>query len=131
MARFAGMTHSLLRFVAGLLFMVHGGMKLFGWLGGMGGHCVFALPPTIGVGAALLLLSAGWWMHLALAGAALLLLDLPTGPWTPGVAMLAVVWLPFNAVLLVKSMLPRGRSDGAQVLAVWRQVRAQRVRRPG
>jgi putative oxidoreductase len=33
--RFAGMTHSLLRIVAGLLFICPGGMKLFGWFGGM------------------------------------------------------------------------------------------------
>jgi putative oxidoreductase len=33
--RFAGLTHSLLRIVAGLLFICPGGMKLFGWFGGM------------------------------------------------------------------------------------------------
>jgi putative oxidoreductase len=31
----AGATHSLVRIVAGLLFVCHGGMKLFGWFGGM------------------------------------------------------------------------------------------------
>ena len=32
-----GITHALLRIVAGLLFMLHGGQKLFGWFGGPGG----------------------------------------------------------------------------------------------
>lgn len=31
-------THALLRIGAGLLFMQHGGQKLFGWLGGFGGQ---------------------------------------------------------------------------------------------
>lgn len=35
MNRFAGFTHSLLRIVAGLLFICPGGLKLFGWFGGM------------------------------------------------------------------------------------------------
>ena len=35
MKRIAGITHSLLRIVAGLLFICPGGMKLFGWFGGM------------------------------------------------------------------------------------------------
>ena len=35
MNRFAGMTHSVLRIVAGLLFICPGGLKLFGWFGGM------------------------------------------------------------------------------------------------
>ena len=30
-------THALLRVVAGLLFLQHGGQKLFGWFGGVGG----------------------------------------------------------------------------------------------
>ena len=33
-----GVTHALLRFVAGLLFMLHGGQKLFGWFGGVDGR---------------------------------------------------------------------------------------------
>ena len=33
--RLAGITHSLLRIVSGLLFICPGGMKLFGWFGGM------------------------------------------------------------------------------------------------
>jgi putative oxidoreductase len=32
--RFAGATHAILRMVAGLMFMLHGGQKLFGWFGG-------------------------------------------------------------------------------------------------
>lgn len=32
----ASATHALLRIVAGLLFMLHGGQKLFGWFGGVG-----------------------------------------------------------------------------------------------
>ena len=32
-----GMTHALLRIVAGLLFMLHGGQKFFGWFGGVDG----------------------------------------------------------------------------------------------
>ena len=35
--RAGGITHALLRMVAGLLFMLHGGQKLFGWFGGPGG----------------------------------------------------------------------------------------------
>jgi putative oxidoreductase len=35
MSRIAGITHSLLRIVAGLLFICPGGMKLLGWFGGM------------------------------------------------------------------------------------------------
>jgi putative oxidoreductase len=33
----AGATHALLRIVAGLLFTLHGGQKLFGWFGGVDG----------------------------------------------------------------------------------------------
>ena len=33
-----GTSHALLRIVAGLLFMLHGGQKLFGWFGGPGGQ---------------------------------------------------------------------------------------------
>jgi putative oxidoreductase len=35
-AGFAGWTHALLRVGAGLLFLMHGVPKLFGWFGGMG-----------------------------------------------------------------------------------------------
>ena len=44
--RFAGLTHSLLRIVAGLLFICPGGMKLFGWFGGMPGG-VPSPPPLL------------------------------------------------------------------------------------
>jgi putative oxidoreductase len=37
MNRLAGAAHSLLRIVAGLLFICPGGLKLFGWFGGMPG----------------------------------------------------------------------------------------------
>ena len=33
-----GITHALLRIVAGLLFMLHGGQKFFGWFGGVNGE---------------------------------------------------------------------------------------------
>lgn len=36
----APVTHVVLRAVAGLLFLQHGGQKLFGWFGGMGGGTV-------------------------------------------------------------------------------------------
>ena len=35
--RAAQATHALLRVVTGFLFFQHGGQKLFGWFGGMGG----------------------------------------------------------------------------------------------
>src|SRR5436309_10056839 len=35
MSRLAGVTHSLLRIVAGLLFICPGAMQLLGWFGGM------------------------------------------------------------------------------------------------
>jgi putative oxidoreductase len=43
MQRAAQITHVLLRIVAGFLFMQHGGQKLLGWYGGMGGP----LPPLM------------------------------------------------------------------------------------
>jgi putative oxidoreductase len=46
MSRFAGATHSLLRIVAGLLFICPGGLKLFGWFGGMPGP-PGKLPPLL------------------------------------------------------------------------------------
>ena len=63
---FAGATHSLLRIVAGLLFICPGGMKLFGWFGGMPG------PPAAG-GLPPLLLAAG---VIETVGGALILLGL-------------------------------------------------------
>jgi len=35
MNRIAGITHALLRIMTGLVFICPGGMKLFGWFGGM------------------------------------------------------------------------------------------------
>ncbi len=45
MTRLAGAAHSLLRIVAGLLFICPGGMKLLGWFGGMPGGG--KLPPLL------------------------------------------------------------------------------------
>lgn len=101
------------------------------WLGGMGGVCVPHLPPSTSVRGLLLLLSAGWWAQLVLAGLALLLPQLPQGPWSPAMAGLMGVWLLWNGVLLANSVIPRGASDGAQVLAVLRALRAERLSRSG
>ena len=67
MNRVAGITHSLLRIVAGLLFICPGGMKLLGWFGGM--------PP--GVAMTPLLTAAG---VIELVGGTLILLGLFTRP---------------------------------------------------
>jgi putative oxidoreductase len=67
MYRFAGAAHSLLRIVAGLLFICHGAMKLLGWFGG--------LPPGVPL-AGLTLISA--WIELV--GGALILFGLLTRP---------------------------------------------------
>jgi putative oxidoreductase len=70
MKRFAGATHSLLRIVAGVLFICPGGMKLLGWFGGLPGHPGGGgLPP--------LLLAAGW---IELVGGVAILLGLFTRP---------------------------------------------------
>jgi putative oxidoreductase len=34
----SGITHSLIRIIAGLLFLMHGGQKFFGWFGGVDGQ---------------------------------------------------------------------------------------------
>ena len=101
------------------------------WLGGLGGACVPTLPATVGIRAVLLLLSAGWWAQLALAGVAVLLLQWPAAAATPAAATQALVWLPWNGARLVKSLLPLGASDGAQVLAVLRALHAERFSRSG
>jgi len=67
MNRVAGITHSLLRIVAGLLFIFPGGMKLLGWFGGM--------PP--GVALTPLLITAG---VIELVGGTLILIGLFTRP---------------------------------------------------
>ena len=36
MNRWAGATHALLRVMSGFFFLMHGGMKWFGWFGGVG-----------------------------------------------------------------------------------------------
>jgi len=38
LARFGPYAYALMRIVAGLLFICHGGQKVFGWFGGMGGQ---------------------------------------------------------------------------------------------
>jgi len=67
MNRFADTTHSLLRIVAGLLFICPGGMKLLGWFGGM--------PPEVQLTP--LLVAAG---VIELFGGTLVLLGLFTRP---------------------------------------------------
>ncbi len=67
MNRFAGAAHSLLRIVAGLLFICPGGMKLFGWFGGM----------PAGVRLSPLLIAAG---VIEVFGGALIVLGLFTRP---------------------------------------------------
>lgn len=91
MSRFAGATQSLLRIVAGLLFICPGGMKLLGWFGGMPG------PPHPG-GLPLLLVTAG---VIELVGGSLILLGLFTRP----VAFIASGEM---AVAYFKSHFPRG-----------------------
>ena len=86
MSRLAGVTHSLLRIVAGLLFICPGGMKLLGWFGGM------PVPMTP------LLYVAG---VIELLGGALILLGLFTRP----VAFLASGEM---AVAYFKAHFPHG-----------------------
>ncbi|MGE5233194.1 MAG: DoxX family protein [Acidobacteriota bacterium] len=70
MNRLAGPAHALLRIVSGLLFICPGGMKLFGWFGGIpGGQTGLHLPP--------LLLTAG---IIEVVGGAAILLGLFTRP---------------------------------------------------
>ena len=67
MTRIAGIAQSLLRIVAGLLFICPGGMKLFGWFGGM----------PAGVSLTPLLVTAG---VIEVVGGTLILLGLFTRP---------------------------------------------------
>ncbi len=70
MARYAGIAHSLLRFIAGLILFCPGAMKLFGWFGALPGGAVgIKLPP--------LLLAAG---IIEVIGGTLLMLGLFTRP---------------------------------------------------
>lgn len=64
---FARMTHALLRIVTALLFICPGGLKLFGWFGGM--PAGYTLTP--------LLRTAGW---IEVIGGMLLMLGLFTRP---------------------------------------------------
>ena len=53
-------THSLLRIAAGLFFLMHGGQKLLGWFGGMGGQGAVAPLATLpGIAGALELFGLG------------------------------------------------------------------------
>lgn len=108
-----------------------GARRIQVWLGGGGGLCVAKLPAGVGLRGRLLHLSAGWGMQLGLAGVGLLLMQAPSGPWSPAVTSLVLAWLPLNGVLLLRSLLPHGRSDGAQVLAALRQAGAGAVNRSG
>jgi putative oxidoreductase len=68
--RAAEITYAALRVVAGLLFLCHGGQKLFGWFGGLGGSGATApLASTMG--------AAG---VIELAGGLLLMVGLFTRP---------------------------------------------------
>ena len=70
MNRLGDAAHSLLRIVAGVLFICPGGMKLLGWFGGLPGHPSGGhLPP--------LLMAAGW---IELVGGVAILLGLFTRP---------------------------------------------------
>ena len=68
MDRAGQITHVLLRIVAGLLFMMHGGQKLLGWFSDGGGPSG-ALPPQMMI--------AGW---LELIGGVLVVVGLFTRP---------------------------------------------------
>jgi putative oxidoreductase len=67
MNRIAGITHALLRIVSGLLFIHPGGMKIFGWFGGM----------PKGVEMTPLIMAAGW---IELVAGTLILIGLFTRP---------------------------------------------------
>ena len=84
----AGITQSLLRIVAGLLFICPGAMKLFGWFGGM----------PAGVHLTPLLTTAG---VIETVGGSLILLGLFTGP----VALIASGEM---AVAYFKAHFPHG-----------------------
>jgi len=47
MSTYTALTLTLLRIIAGFLFMPHGAQKLFGWLGGMGGTGASASFPDL------------------------------------------------------------------------------------
>ena len=57
---------ALLRIAAGFFFMLHGGQKLFGWFGGMGGHTVGLSPFTMMSAAAVIEFFGGLCVMLGL-----------------------------------------------------------------
>lgn len=65
-----GLAHSLLRIVAGLLFILHGGQKYFGWFGGVDGEG----------GTVQMMSLMGLAGALELVGGALIILGLLTRP---------------------------------------------------
>jgi putative oxidoreductase len=69
LAPFTPYAYALLRIVTGLLFLCHGGQKVFGWFGGVGGSAVL-LTSQLGVAGLLeiilgLLVAIGLWSSYA------------------------------------------------------------------
>ena len=85
LARFGGPTHAILRIGAGLLFLQHGVMKLFGWLGGIDGQG----------GTVELVSQMGLAGVIETVGAALIIIGLFTRPVAAiaFVEMLAAYWI--------------------------------------
>ena len=90
MDRLAGIALSLLRIVAGVLFVCAGGMKLLGWFGGVPGPPGAPLPPLLQIAGV-----------IELVGGAAILLGLLTRP----VAFLASGEM---AVAYFRAHFPRG-----------------------
>ena len=91
-ARAAQLTHVLLRVVSGLLFLQHGGQKLFGWFGGVGGGSGGTVP---------LMSQMGLAGILEFFGGIAILLGLLTRP-------VAFVLAGEMAVAYIQSHQPRG-----------------------
>ncbi|MGH7461512.1 MAG: DoxX family protein [Longimicrobiales bacterium] len=90
--RAAGVTHAILRIGAGLLFLCHGGQKLFGWFGGVPGMEGGTVPLVSQLGLAAV---------LELVGGVLLILGLLTRP-------VAVILVLEMVAAYVIAHLPRG-----------------------
>lgn len=148
-------THVLLRIGAGLFFMMHGGQKLFGWFGGMGGQ---GGTPEVGslmwvagvlevVGGTLMILGLfARPVAFILAGemaVAYFMSHLPNGIFPlenngEPAALFALIWLYFAANGAGKLSLDAARGREAEVVSVaereeavatWPQV--ERRRRAG